>query len=167
MWAFMERVLAELRGGLWHTTRPDYFRAILKSGAILPEPDIPEKERHGPLEGQRGHPYVRTLGGVSLFDFTDFDPAYQEERYRSSYAYFVPCQLQWESAVWIEIDREIVAPNLIEPRALLAKWKSEKSVRRFMAEIEAAHIGPIPASAFKRAFLVTRKAETIEELKVP
>jgi len=30
-----ERVLAELRGGLWHTTHPDRFKCIMETGAIL------------------------------------------------------------------------------------------------------------------------------------
>jgi hypothetical protein len=33
-----ELVLARVSSGIWHTTSPDRFRAILESGAVLPEP---------------------------------------------------------------------------------------------------------------------------------
>jgi len=48
-----EAILPELVGGLWHTTHPDRFERILKAGAILPEPDIPDKERWKTAEGSR------------------------------------------------------------------------------------------------------------------
>jgi|SRR5579872_2176266 len=153
-----ESILRELYGGLWHTTRVDRFEKILESGAILPEPDIPENERWGTAIGQEGYPYVRTLGAVSLFDFCQFDRQTYDEKYPgSSLYYFVPCQLQWDSAVWIGIDREKIAPGFISAVELLKKWKSEKSYRRFMAEIEAAHLGPVPVSAFTRAFRVSKE----------
>jgi len=39
----------------------------MQSGALLPDPDIPDCERWG------GYSYVRSIGGVSLFDFGRFD----------------------------------------------------------------------------------------------
>src|SRR5580698_8587302 len=107
-------ILPELRGGLWHTTHPDRFKSILASGEILPEPNIPDGERYCTGGGKEHYPYVRTLGGVSLFDFAQFEPDQYEKRCpSSSWAYFVPHHLHWERAVWIEIDREQVAPRLI------------------------------------------------------
>jgi hypothetical protein len=44
------RVLAELRDGLWHTTHPDRYTGILSTGAILPNPDIPDSDRWKILE---------------------------------------------------------------------------------------------------------------------
>ena len=84
-----ERTLAKLLGGLWHTTHPDRFDAILKSGAILPEPNIPNNERWGALADREHLPFVRFLGGVSLFEFGD--RMQDHERCPSScWAYFVP-----------------------------------------------------------------------------
>jgi hypothetical protein len=156
----MEReiIWRELYGGLWHTTRPDRFAGILESGAILPNPDIPEKERWGTAIGEEGYPYVRTLNGVSLFDFYQFDRQSYDEKYPgSSLYYFVPCQLQWDSAVWIEVDREKIGPDFLSAIELMEKWKSGNSCRRFMAEIEAAYLGPVPVSVFKRAFRVSKE----------
>ena len=78
--ALTNLILPELCGGLWHITHPDRFKSILNSNAILPEPDIPEGARYCTGLGKDHYPYVRTLGGVSLFDFNRFDPdAYTEE----------------------------------------------------------------------------------------
>jgi hypothetical protein len=86
-----ERVLQQLHGGLWHTTSSDRFESILATGAILPEPNIPDSKRWCTGGGSEHYPYVRTLGGVSLFDFDQFDPGIYGERCPSStWAYFVP-----------------------------------------------------------------------------
>src|SRR4051812_34740302 len=102
-----ECVLRELVGGLWHATHPDGFGMILRSGAILPEPDIPECERWSTFQGPKFYPYVRTIGGVSLFDFDGFEPEQYGRQYpMSSWFNFVPYRPEWRSPVWIEIDRE-------------------------------------------------------------
>ena len=64
----------ELWGGVWHTTHPERFLSILNDGAILLEPPIPNDERWGVGLGPDHYPFVRSIGGVSLFDFRDFDP---------------------------------------------------------------------------------------------
>jgi hypothetical protein len=56
-----DHVLRELLGGLWHTTHPDRFEMILRSVAILPEPDIPDNERWSTFEG----PKFWTLDGTA------------------------------------------------------------------------------------------------------
>jgi hypothetical protein len=146
-----EAVLAELLGGVWHTTNQDHFHRILECGAILPEPEISEHERWG------GYPYVRSIGGVSLFDFRGFEAeSYSAEYPGSSWAYFVPCRLDWDSAVWIEIDHEALGSAFITGVDLLTRRKAEGSFRRIMPLIEAAHSGPLPCRAFKRTFSVQR-----------
>jgi hypothetical protein len=159
-------ILPELRGGLWHTTHPDRFDSILASGAILPEPNIPDRERYCTGGGQEHYPYVRTLGGVSLFDFAQFDPDEYEKRCpASSWGYFVPHHLHWECAVWIEIDREQAAHRLISGLDLVAKWKSESAYgHNIMPEIEAAYLGGLSVAAFKRAFLVRKDDDEFHHL---
>src|SRR5258708_6756663 len=68
-----EAVLGELVGGVWHTTNQERFLRILEWGTILPEPDISEHGRWGTAAGPEGYPYVRSIGGVSLFDFRGFE----------------------------------------------------------------------------------------------
>ena len=92
----------ELHGGLWHTTHPDRFRVILTCGAIVPVPDIPVIERWKASAGPEFYPYVRTLGGVSLFDFNNFDSeSYSEKFPLSSWYEFIPFRA--EAAVPVPI----------------------------------------------------------------
>lgn len=163
-----ELVLKELVGGLWHTTHPDRFTQILKSGGISPEPSIPEKDRWGTAAGKDGYSYVRLIGGVSLFELEDFEPeSYTEQFPMSSWAYFIPYHLMWGCATWIEIDREQVAPRLISPTELKQKWESEQAYRhRRMPSIEAAYLGVLPVTAFKRAFMVRKEDSHLHTLKI-
>jgi hypothetical protein len=149
-------VLTELHGGLWHTTNPDRFKGILVNGAILPEPDIADSDRLATARGKDYYSYVRTLGGVSLFDFDQFDPeSYANKCPMSTWTEFVPYRKCWGRSVWIEIDRELVAPKVISCPDLVARWKTDNAYRHsIMPRIEAAHLGPLPRTAFKRAFLV-------------
>ena len=120
-------VLAELVGRVWHTTHPDRFEHILESGAILPEPKIPENERWGTAAGAEGYPYVRSIGAVSLFDFRGFEAESYSEKYpSSSWTYFVPCHLSWDCAVWIEINHKSLGSAFISGVDLLARWKAER-----------------------------------------
>ncbi len=150
-----ERLLNELNGGLWHTTLPDRYEDILSSGFISPEPDIPEAKRWSTSAGKASHPYVRTLGGVSLFDFASFDPeTYSQRCPMSNWQAFVPFPEQKGHAVWIEISRK-QSEHFISGEQLLTMWKAEiGKAPNLMPHIEAAHIGPVPKTAFKRAFLV-------------
>ncbi len=153
-----ELVLRELYGGLWHITHPERFKSILISGAILPEPNLSEREREKTSNGPDGFPYVRSLNGVSLFDFEHFDSnSYSKKCPSSSWAAYVPFRTLWDSSVWIEIDRKLVANQIISGTNLLAQWKSDKAyIHTIMPYIEVAHLGPLPQIAFKRAFLVCR-----------
>ncbi len=162
---YRKRVLDVLVGSLWHTTRPDRFVSILEDGAVLPEPDIPESDRWKTSRGPEYYPYVRTLGGVSLFDFNDFDQeSYDEKCPLSTWREFVPFRSAWGSAVWIEIDREAVKNCLLSSSELLARLKKEGAYHHtIMPHIEAAHIGMIPTESFSQTLLVSDSAiETID-----
>lgn len=149
-------VLKELHGRLWHTTHPDRFERILESGVILPSRDAGNPDGWKSVGGEECCPYAEKLGGVSLFDFTGFDPETYSEEYRlSSWQVFVPYRDDWGSSVWIEIDRERITPQLISGPELVRKWTSDKAYRHnFMPVIEAVHLGLLPRAAFKRAFLI-------------
>jgi len=151
-----DSVLRELLGGLWHATHPDRFEMILRSAAILPGPDIPDNDRWSTFEGPNSYPYVRKIGGVSLFDFDEFEPETYGQKYpMSSWSYFVPYRRDWRTSIWIEIDRQLVARNIISSQELAARQNSAGDHRhKRMPQIEVAHLGPVPRAAFKRAFLV-------------
>lgn len=159
-------VWQELQGRLWHTTHPQRFRDILIRGAILPEPDIVNGDRWKTIRGPEYYPYVRSIGGVSLFDFYDFDRVrYSERCPSSSWAHFVPFNRDWGRAVWIEIDRAKVAKGFISGPDLIARQNREKAHRHtLMPYIEAAYIGELPRAAFLRAIEFRAghgKAETL------
>jgi len=158
------QVLTELIGGIWHTTPKHKFDNIIKTGSILPEPDPQFGSRWRPMGDGDHRPYVRTLGGVSLFDFEQFEPETYSEKYpSSSWMTFVPAVDS--SAVWIEIDRAKVGGNFISGSDLLARWKTEKAYGHgIMPLIEAAHLGPLPRAFFKRAFLVCKEKREISSL---
>ena len=157
-------VLSRVQGGIWHTTSRDRFQSIIASGAILPEPPIDDRERWSTSQGPRSYPYVRRLGGVSLFDFSAFNPeTYSERLPGSSWQEFVPCCSKWKEAVWIEIDAVVLGDGFISGRALLDRWRAE-SCNQIMPEIEAAHIGPIPVNAFRSAFAVHENRAELEPI---
>jgi hypothetical protein len=161
-----ELILTELYGRLWHTTHPDRFEGILISGAILPEPPIPNPDGWKTLGGEGYRSYARKLYGVSLFDFDQFDPeSYSRKCPMSSWYEFVPYRRGWGRSVWIEIDREQVAPQFISGSDLVARWNSDKAYgHNFMPYIEAVHLGPLPRTAFKRAFLVHKEDSEFHSL---
>lgn len=162
-----EHVPRELCGGLWHMTHLDRFQSIFAGGSILPEPNIPDSDRWKTSQGKDHYPYVRTLGGVSLFDFDQFDA----DRYRKEYPVrawyeFVPYVPSWGCSVWIEIDRGRAASQLISGSDLVARWESDDAYgHSIMPQIEAAHLGPLPRVAFKRAFLVLEEDDQFHPLE--
>jgi hypothetical protein len=160
------RVLDELQGGLWHTTHPDRFKRILEKGAILPIPGTPNPDGWKTISGDPYCTYAHKLGGVSLFDCYQFDAkSYAEKCPMSTWQAFVPYREKWDSSVWIEIDRSLVTPNFISGSAVLALQKGENAQRfALMPYIEAVHVGPLPRTAFKRAFQVGRDDHRFREL---
>ncbi len=162
-------VLQRTQGGLWHTTHPERFDDILCTGAILPEPAIPDSERWA-NNGPEHYPYVRTLGGVSLFDFDGFDPRTYHDHYCATWEHFVPYRSDWGSAIWVEIDRDKVAPpEFLSGRELLKRWKAEGGPmgNLLMPEIEAAFLGPLPVAAFKGAFRIGEGEVELREIVIP
>jgi hypothetical protein len=129
---------------LWHSTLVDRFTSILTDGAILPEPDIPDSERYGTAMGAKHYPYVRTLGGVSLFDFSGFCPKRYAKQYSAVWEDFVPQRDRPGNPIWIEVCRQSVAEHLISPKELESRRRNEKKLMHaIMPLIESAHIGPI------------------------
>jgi hypothetical protein len=155
-------VLQRLQGAVWHTTNSERFQGILHSGAILPEPPIPDRDRWSTAMGSKWYPYTRTLGGVSLFDFREFDPdQYSKDYPLSTWAEFVPYRSTWKEAVWIEIDAEKLGKAFVSGNDLLARWKTVEVGNRIMPRIEAAHLGPLPCVAFKNVFHVSEGSASL------
>jgi hypothetical protein len=144
-----------LHGRLWHTTSLERYQMIITEGYILPEPPIPDEQRWKTCRGPHYYPYVRSLSGVSLFDFEGFAPDnYSEEYPNSRWRAFVPYREAWGQAVWIELDRRAIAKGFINGKMLLERRDQEGALRHdIMPIIEAAHLGPIPIAAFRRVLI--------------
>jgi len=141
-----------LHGGLWHTTHPDRVPSIVASGKIMVEPNIKEKERWGSKERP---PFVRKIGGISLFDFRDFAPdQYAVSHPLSSWQYFVPHRKDWDGAVWLKINRADVSNSFVSADDIVERWDvTGNRGHNVMPRIEAAHLGNLPISAVRSAFL--------------
>ena len=163
-----EDAIKMLQGKLWHTTSECRFKGIRKAGAIQVNPNIDNNERWKTSQGLHFWPYVRKLGGVSLFDFRDFDPdAYDQKCPSSSWRSFVPICRRWKSAVWLEIDREKVRDELIPGDKLLNRWKEDKAGKHtLMPHIEVAHIGDLPISAVSNVLLCQRGTAGFQQLNL-
>lgn len=164
--ALCDLVLERALNGVWHTTNNARFKQILESGTILPEPNIPDSERWSTSQGPQYYPYVRTLGGVSLFDFNGFNPTDYSNRYRaSSWEEFIPYRSVWKGAVWIELDTEALGQGFVSGPVLLERWKRDDVGNRIMPLIEAAHMGSIPVTAFKSVFGVSEGNSALYQIE--
>lgn len=154
-----------LRDGVWHTTSVERFGRILETGFILPNPQIPDSERWS--TACEPH-YVRSIGGVSVFDFTKFDEVTYSENYPNSHwRFFVPCFNKWDVAVWIELNPELIKEGFIDGNTLIERWKQQGDYRRIMPRIEAAHIGPVPIAAFRRVLKFNTQTQKFTQLPLP
>jgi len=145
----------KLNNRLWHTTKVEHYSKIIECGFLLPEPEICDKDRWKTANGQKNYPFVRTLGGVSLFEFNEFDPDEYSKQYpSSSWDTFIPYRKEWKETIWIEIDKDEVGDNFICGNNLLKMWKDKKAYRHtVMPVIEAACIGRLSISAFKQVLV--------------
>ncbi len=158
----------ELHGKIWHTTSIERYRLIIRDGAIMSEPPtVKDSERWKTEKGPYLYPYVRVIGGVSLFDFRGFDENDYSEKYPlSSWSIFVPRLSKWHTAVWIEIDIRPVVNNLIFGQALVDQWKEQKAYKHtIMPIIEVAHIGPLPVEAFRSILISSKENPSIRPLE--
>lgn len=160
---------AALRRGIWHITLPNRYESILADREIRPEPkNVRDVERYGTLKGVEGYPYVRSIGGVSLFDFDGFDPiARSDHSCGRAWHTFVPYPSTWDSAIWLEITRTAVAPNLVSAAELKEGWEKGNQGRKLIPEIEIAHRGPLPIIAITCALRVLDRNGRFEQLPLP
>ena len=78
-----EIILPVLYGRLWHTTHPDRYSGILTSGAILPEPNLPDLEREKTRDGKDGYSFVRAPVSYTHLDVYKRQARYCEPQQRT------------------------------------------------------------------------------------
>lgn len=154
---------------LVHMTHPDRFEKIIETGGLHPEPEgIHDCDRWSTRDGSASYPYVRHIGGVSLFDFSNFDAeVYEKACPMSNWYDFVPYRRSWGCAVWIDVEPVRKSKSYLSAKDVGNKQKSDKKHRhRLMPRIEAAHIGPIPTTMFDGAFLVFEPGDDIHKISI-
>ena len=163
MWPLQSR----LANGLWHTTHPSRLISILSSG-LKSEPDVPDSERWKASRGPTYYSFVRKIGGVSLFDFTNFDPeAYSRSHPMSTWLTFVPNRPDWGGAAWIEIDRHAIAERFVSADDLVRRWDDGAHYQHtIMPRIECACIGDVPVSAFRSAFITWSNGSEVRDISI-
>lgn len=85
----------------------------------------------------------------------------------SNWRLFVPQLERWRGAVWIEIDRALIADRFISADCLRQQWDEGGHHRHtIMPGIEAAHIGCLPREAFCSAFLTWSSGKFVREINL-
>jgi len=160
----LHEVLQTLSVDIWHTTSLDCFQSILADGAILVEPDIDDSKRWKTSGGPKYYPFVRTLGGISLFDFQGFDvDEYDKACPMSSWREFVPFREAWGTSIWLKFELMSENKAYIAPSELQRLLNEQKAHRHtLMPRIEAAHIGDLPMKLCSGALKIS--SEGIERL---
>lgn len=120
-----------LRDSVWHTTTSERYKNIIQTNGIIPEPALLDSERWGRGRGPEYYPFVRSVGGVSLFDFRGFDEVEYSYNYSSSmWRSFVPCAFRSNKAIWIEMDLIAIAGRFVDGKILRDKWIQSNNLYR-------------------------------------
>tara|TARA_R110000824_G_scaffold381173_1_gene573811 strand:+ start:672 stop:1217 length:546 start_codon:yes stop_codon:yes gene_type:complete len=161
MWPLQEL----LQTGIWHVTHPDRFEGIMNEG-LKPEPNIPNTERWKTSRGPKFYPFVRKIGGVSLFDFRKFDPnIYCTTHPMSNWHQFVPHPKDWGGAVWICINQAALGLRFLSADEVVKRWDTTGNYRNtVMPRIECCCTGDIPISCFNSAFITWNKGEEVHNI---
>lgn len=149
-------VLEKTKGGIWHTTTHERFRNIIRAGLVLVEPDLPDSERWNTANGPPGFPFVRHIGGISLFDFRDFDPAAYSETYPvSCWSEFVPFRSAVGHAVWMDFSNVISDEKFVDKSNLIRMWNDDRGYRHnILPNLEAAYLGDLDLNKCNNIFYI-------------
>lgn len=156
-----------LENGIWHTTHPERFASIMAEG-LRAEPALPEEARWKSSRGPDYFPFVRKLGGVSLFDFSEFDPEiYDRSHPMSNWREFVPYREAWAGAIWVQVDRDALGDRFVSTDDLVRRWDEGGHHRHtIMPRIEGACIGDVSVSMFMSAFMTWAGGQEIRDFPV-
>jgi len=145
-------LLDDLIGSIWHTTSSERLEQIYAAGAITPNPSIPDKHRWNTKGGPGRYPFVREIGGISLFDFRGFDAnKYSEKFPLSGWRRFVPCVQYWDESYWIELSVDERSPEFLNGIELQKKQAEMSALSNIlMPLIECAFIGDISIDSFRK-----------------
>ncbi len=141
----------ELKGKIWHSTSVANALEITKHGYILAEPDIDESNRWGgKLESL--YPFVRSIGGISLFDFRLPNSYISEILYS-----FIPCRKGWAKTVWFDIDVQYLNESFLSAEQTRQRWIEAGMNRQYMPKLEAASLCSISTENINSIYISNKK----------
>lgn len=153
------RVPKELKGRVWHSTSKENALKIDKHGYIVAEPDIDESKRWGG-KSQSVHPFVRSIGGISLFDFRLPNSHISEILYS-----FIPCRAGWSQTVWFEINVLYLDDSFLSAEQVRLRWIKAGMNRQYMPKLEAASLRPIPTKHINSIY-ISNKVGFFKQIKI-
>ncbi len=150
------RLWPVLKPGLWHSTHPVRYRAILDGGEIRPD------------GGQNGNvhrgSYAVSIEAVSLFDV---EKATEEDGlgiYTTSWSTHLRSP-DTPVTVWIGLNRDRLPSPLVPADEVRERATANKL--NYYPRVEACHVGPIPVDAFADVLAVsTAKPYQFETLSI-
>ncbi len=146
------RLWPSLRPGLWHSTRPARFCAILADGEIRPD--------GGPNGNVYRGSYAASIEAVSLFNFEKAREDDALGTYRTWVSHL--CVQETPVTLWIGLHRD-----RLPGRPILAAegYQLALGSGKWYPRVEACHVGPVPACAFAGVLAVsTAKPHQFETL---
>jgi len=174
----MNEIPKELLNEVCHTTTLNSFLNIYETGFILINPDstMLEYKKYGNVNCPNNDTYVRSLGGISVFDFKNFSiKAYDRyvnntwEVLSADLYRFLPNHIRNESdglSVWIVIDT--TKSNTYRDRNVLyEEWQSAaKNGLQFIPKVEATFFENIPVQWVKKVCIYDISKKTFQALNV-
>lgn len=137
----------QLKGKVWHSTSVVNAKKIVTHGEILANPDIEAESRWGGTCESK-YPFVRTLGGISLFDFR-LPKTHSNELLTR----WVPCHTKIPATVWFEIDISKLKGFFLSAEETRIKWRDAGMDRQFMPHLEASCLCPISVQDIKSIYI--------------
>ncbi len=143
----------QLKGKVWHSTSILNAKEIVAHGEILANPDI-EAERRWGGTCESKYPFVRTLGGISLFDFR-LPKAHSNDLL----VRWVPCHVNLTATVWFEIDTSKLQGFFLSAEETRIRWQEAGMDRQFMPHLEASCLCSIGVQDIKSTYIAYRNGK--------
>ena len=167
----MKKLINNLLNSVCHTTTISSFIKIYESKYIYvyPDPKILEHEKYGNVNCPNNNTYVRSLSGISLFDFKDFSLEEYDKFFKPSYGdlyRFLPIHKRNEKdkiSIWLIIDVTLT-DKYINREKLYSQGSSESKNSQFIPKAEATILGDIPIDWIKEVIIF--KKENNQVLKM-
>jgi leucyl-tRNA synthetase len=141
------KVPTELKSKVWHSTSIENATSIVRQGFILAEPDIDQAKFWGG-KSERVYPFVRSIGGISLFDFRLPSSHVSKILYN-----FIPCKSGCTQTVWFGIDVSRLGDLFLSADETRIRWMESGMNRQYMPKLESTSLCPIPISCINSIYI--------------